>query len=141
MTTDSWCPENDLAWQAEQAEMHSCSTVEENKKLRARIAEVEAQRDELKDALSRIANYTAYDCYNEDDKKLFAARDMLAEDIKNCAECARAREINWPPSGMCSTHYSAFVRIQDSIKHMHEHKETYEPRNIAREALYKLEKM
>ena len=95
--------------------------------------------DELKDALRRIANYTAYEGYNEEDKKLFAARGRLGEDINNCAECARARKINWPPSGMCSTHYSAFMRIQDSIKHMHEHKETYEPRNIAREALAKLE--
>ena len=102
-------------------------------------ADAERRLAELKDALRRIANYSAYGDYNEEEKKLFTERNRLAEDINNCAECARARKINWPPSGMCSTHYSAFMRIQDSIKQVHEHKETYEPRNIVREALAKLE--
>lgn len=53
MTTDSWCPENDISWQLEQAEVHSCSMLEENKKLQARLAEAEAQLDGLNVALGR----------------------------------------------------------------------------------------
>ena len=97
--------------------------------------------DELKDALKRISNYTAHGDYSEEDRKLLTERNRLAEDIKNCAECSRARETSWPPSGLCPTHYRAFARTEVAIAKMHEHKETYEPRNIAREALYKLEKM
>lgn len=43
MTKESWCPENDLVWQMEQNEIIALAPIEENRKLRARLAEVEAQ--------------------------------------------------------------------------------------------------
>ena len=32
---DNWCPENDLVWQREQAEIRALAPIEENRKLRA----------------------------------------------------------------------------------------------------------
>ena len=32
---DNWCPENDLVWQREQAEIMALAPIEENRKLRA----------------------------------------------------------------------------------------------------------
>ena len=50
---NAWCPENDLVWIMEQVERRACFMVEENRKLRARLAEAEAQRDALKVALGQ----------------------------------------------------------------------------------------
>ncbi len=45
--------ENELAWIMEQAERRALFMVEENRKLRARLAEAEAQRDALMIALDQ----------------------------------------------------------------------------------------
>jgi len=62
MPARDWCPENDLVWQKEQAELYKDSLAEKYAALRARLAEVEAQRDGLKDLvrvlISRIEDYT-----------------------------------------------------------------------------------
>lgn len=105
--------------------------------------ELEAQRGELKNALNRIANYAPQGDLSEEDKKLLIKRDEVLEDIKNCEECARAREINTEfvsvGARTCPAHYNTLRRLTDSIEKMQEYKEIWGPRNIAREAFAKLE--
>lgn len=56
MLTGDWCPENDLVWQKEQAEIYKLSMEKENEKLRARLVEAEKQIDSLKKALHNIVS-------------------------------------------------------------------------------------
>lgn len=94
----------------------------------------------MKDELRRIVGYTSYGDYTAEDRKLLAAREKLIKEIKNCVACDKARKQDWPQHRMCAVHYgSELTWLNSSIAMMHELKETCEPRNIAREALAKLD--
>lgn len=54
-----------------------------------------------------------------------------------CFECAAVKKKKWPPSGLCSHHYSLFARHQDQMAK--NRNLTTEMRQIAREALWEVD--
>lgn len=109
---------------------------EENVALRARLAEVEAQRETLKEALEKIRDYNSY---SHPDSDVIEARNKMLEESAQCTACQYAKERQWPPSGLCEKHYGPVMRAYDSVTEMFDYKQKWEPQNIAREALAKLD--
>jgi hypothetical protein len=61
------------------------------------------------------------------------------EESKQCTACQHAKEVKWPPSGLCEKHYGPVMRAYDNVTNMFEYKQQCGPQDIAREALAKLE--
>lgn len=99
-----------------------CATV---RALRARVARLEAALREIRD----------YSAYNHPDEEIIALRDAAVKESKKCPECQRAKNAQWPPSGLCKKHYGTVMCAHDRVTKMFEYKQTSEPCQIARRAL------
>lgn len=94
-------------------------------RLRARVARLE-------EALREIRDYSAY---NHPDIQVLNHRNQVIVEINECSACQHAKQVKWPPSGLCSEHYGKYHIAQRRVEEMHDYKQTWEPREIARRAL------
>ena len=86
----------------------------------------------LEEALTEIRDY---DPHKNPDAQLAEIYSAAIKETESCLDCKRARENRWPPSGLCSIHYTTVTRAREALDYDFEHRQRYEPRNIARRAL------
>ena len=70
--------------------------------------EVVEELNRLREALETIRDYEV---------EWKGLSDAESAELDDCAECARNRERNWPPSGLCDEHYSIVSRRRDENQH------------------------
>ena len=99
---------------------------------KSRISYLEQRVKELEEALTEIRDY---DPYKNPDAQLAEIYSAAIKETESCLDCKRARENRWPPSGLCSIHYTTVTRAREALDYDFEHRQRYEPRNIARRAL------
>ena len=126
--TEKYCIENDFAAQKELVEMERHNSLliwEENKALRARVVRLEEVLREIRD----------YSAYKHPDVQVLNYRNRIIVEINECSACQHAKQVKWPPSGLCPEHYDKYRIAQRRVEEMHDYKQTWEPREIARRAL------
>lgn len=101
------------------------SLINENTALRARVARLEG-------VLREIMDYSAYE---HSDVQVLNYRNRIIAEITECTACQYAKQVKWPPSGLCPGHYDKYQTAQRRVEEMHNYKQTWEPREIARRAL------
>ena len=99
---------------------------------KSRISYLEQRVKELEEALTEIRDY---DPHKNPDAQLAEIYSAAIKETESCLDCKRARENRWPPSGLCSIHYTTVTRAREALDYDFEHRQRYEPRNIARRAL------
>ena len=93
---------------------------------------LEARCAVLTDALREIRDYNAY---NHPDERVINERDKILAESARCTACQHAKDVGWPPSGLCERHYGPVKRAQDKVDEMFDYKQELEPLEIARKAL------
>lgn len=86
----------------------------------------------LEETLREIRDYSSYD---HPDIQILNHRNKIIAEINECSACQHAKQVKWPPSGLCSEHYDKYHIAQRRVEDMHNYKQTWEPREIARRAL------
>ena len=97
----------------------------DNDLLRARVARLEEALREIRD----------YNAYKHPDVQVLNHRNRIIVEINECSACQHAKQAKWPPSGLCSEHYGKYQTAQRRVEEMHDYKQAWEPREIARRAL------
>ena len=98
---------------------------QENTALRTRVAKLEETLREIRD----------YSSYDHPDIQILNHRNQVIVEINECTACQHAKQVKWPPSGLCPEHYDKYQMAQRRVEEMHNYKQTWEPREIARRAL------
>ena len=97
----------------------------DNDALRARVVRLEEVLREIRD----------YSAYKHPDVQVLNYRNRIIVEINECSACQHAKQVKWPPSGLCPEHYDKYRIAQRRVEEMHDYKQTWEPREIARRAL------
>ena len=96
---------------------------------KAGIGEIER----LRAALQQIVDFTP------DLSEFWKQQNALAAEMVTCADCAKAAEQRWPPSGMCNAHYSTQAAITKERERHERYERRWTPGEIARAALRAVE--
>ena len=96
------------------------------------VEELVKRVSKLEKALNEIVNYNAYSHPDED---LTQQYNDAVKESNECTACQYAKEVKWPPSGLCNKHYRVISHLEDRISEMYNNKQIFEPIEIARKAL------
>lgn len=118
--TEIFCPACGHTWDAD-CYLHEDDYVN----LQNRVAKLEETLREIRD----------YSSYDHPDIQILNHRNKIIAEINECSACQHAKQVKWPPSGLCPEHYDKYHIAQRRVEEMHNYKQTWEPREIARRAL------
>ena len=126
-----WAKKIRRALEVEMAETYQKVEMERDA-LRLRAEQAEARCKRLEEALLEIRDYSAY---NHPDERVINERDKILAESALCTACQYAKEVKWPPSGLCEKHYGPVMRAHDKVSAMFDYKQMWGPQEIARKAL------
>ena len=118
--TEIFCPACGHTWDAD------CYLHEDD------YANLQNRVAKLEETLREIRDYSSYD---HPDIHVLNHRNRIIAEINECSACQHAKQVKWPPSGLCPEHYDKYQSAQRRVEEMYDYKQTWEPREIARRAL------